>query len=264
MKRQYEKKIQDWINDSKKALLIYGARQVGKTYLIREMLKRNNISYFEVNFQEREDILNAMNNLSNSEDMTMKLALYSDVPLVEGKSIIFFDEVQLYPDIITKIKFLVDEGKYRYILSGSNLGVELKGIKSIPVGYVDMFQMFPMNLFEFADAIGIQDATIKYLKECFDELQPVDEIIHKRMLNAFYYYLICGGMPSVVNTFVKTRNLREVRNEQQNIIRQYKADFIKYKNDDKKLKIISIFDSIPAQLNQQNRRFVFTQLDRLY
>ena len=146
MKRQYEKKIQDWINDSKKALLIYGARQVGKTYLIREMLKRNNISYFEVNFQEREDILNVMNNLSNSEDMTMKLALYSDVPLVEGKSIIFFDEVQLYPDIITKIKFLVDEGKYRYILSGSNLGVELKGIKSIPVGYVDMFQMFPMNL----------------------------------------------------------------------------------------------------------------------
>ena len=262
MKRQYEKKIQDWINDSKKALLIYGARQVGKTYLIREMLKRNNISYFEVNFQEREDILNAMNNLSNSEDMTMKLALYSDVPLVEGKSIIFFDEVQLYPDIITKIKFLVDEGKYRYILSGSNLGVELKGIKSIPVGYVDMFQMFPMNLFEFADAIGIQDAMIKYLKECFDELQPVDEIIHKRMLNVFYYYLICGGMPSVVNTFVKTRNLREVRNEQQNIIRQYKADFIKYENDDKKLKIISIFDSIPAQLNQQNRRFVFTQLDK--
>ena len=101
MKRQYEKKIQDWINDSKKALLIYGARQVGKTYLIREMLKRNNISYFEVNFQEREDILNAMNNLSNSEDMTMKLALYSDVPLVEGKSIIFFDEVQLYPDTVS-------------------------------------------------------------------------------------------------------------------------------------------------------------------
>ena len=122
--------------------------------------------------------------------------------------------------------------------------------------------MFPMTLFEFANAIGIGDNIIQYLEKCFNELKPVDEIIHKRMLNTFYYYLICGGMPSVVNKFIQTRNLREVRDEQQNIIRQYKADFIKYENDDKKLKIISIFDSIPAQLNEQNRRFIFTQLNK--
>lgn len=262
MKRQYENKIQNWINNSKKALLIYGARQVGKTYLIREMLKRNSISYFEINFQEREDILKAIKDLNNAEDISMRLALYSDEPLIEKESVIFLDEVQLYPEIITKIKFLVDEGKYRYILSGSNLGVELKGIKSIPIGYIDMFKMYPMNYLEFVEAIGINQNTIDYLKECFDKLEPVDEIIHKRMLNAFYYYLICGGMPSVVDTFLKTRNLREVRDEQQNIIRQYKADFIKYENVDKKLKIISIYDSIPAQLNQQNRRFIFTQLDK--
>lgn len=262
MKRQYENKIQNWINNSKKALLIYGTRQVGKTYLIREMLKRNSISYFEINFQEREDILKAIKDLNNAEDISMRLALYSDEPLIEKESVIFLDEVQLYPEIITKIKFLVDEGKYRYILSGSNLGVELKGIKSIPIGYIDMFKMYPMNYLEFVEAIGINQNTIDYLKECFDKLEPVDEIIHKRMLNAFYYYLICGGMPSIVDTFVKTRNLREVRDEQQNIIRQYKADFIKYENVDKKLKIISIYDSIPAQLNQQNRRFIFTQLDK--
>lgn len=262
MKRQYENKIQNWINNSKKALIIYGTRQVGKTYLIREMLKRNSISYFEINFQEREDILKAIKDLNNAEDISMRLALYSDEPLIEKESVIFLDEVQLYPEIITKIKFLVDEGKYRYILSGSNLGVELKGIKSIPIGYIDMFKMYPMNYLEFVEAIGINQNTIDYLKECFDKLEPVDEIIHKRMLNASYYYLICGGMPSVVDTFVKTRNLREVRDEQQNIIRQYKADFIKYENVDKKLKIISIYDSIPAQLNQQNRRFIFTQLDK--
>lgn len=226
------------------------------------MLKRNSISYFEINFQEREDILKAIKDLNNAEDISMRLALYSDEPLIEKESVIFLDEVQLYPEIITKIKFLVDEGKYRYILSGSNLGVELKGIKSIPIGYIDMFKMYPMNYLEFVEAIGINQNTIDYLKECFDKLEPVDEIIHKRMLNASYYYLICGGMPSVVDTFVKTRNLREVRDEQQNIIRQYKADFIKYENVDKKLKIISIYDSIPAQLNQQNRRFIFTQLDK--
>ena len=208
------------------------------------------------------DILKAIKDLNNAEDISMRLALYSDEPLIEKESVIFLDEVQLYPEIITKIKFLVDEGKYRYILSGSNLGVELKGIKSIPIGYIDMFKMYPMNYLEFVEAIGINQNTIDYLKECFDKLEPVDEIIHKRMLNASYYYLICGGMPSVVDTFVKTRNLREVRDEQQNIIRQYKADFIKYENVDKKLKIISIYDSIPAQLNQQNRRFIFTQLDK--
>ena len=262
MKRQYEDQIQKWIDTSNKALLIYGARQVGKTYLIREMLQRNNIPYFEINFQERDDILNAISELNTAEDISMRLALYSNVPLKDKESVIFFDEVQLYPEIITKIKFLVDEGRYRFILSGSNLGVELKGIKSIPVGYVEMFQMYPMTLFEFTAALGVDDSTIQYLYGCFDELKPVDEIIHKRMKNIFYYYLICGGMPSVVNEFISTHNLRAVRDEQQNIIRQYKADFVKYENDDKKLRIISIFDSIPTQLTQQNRRFIFTQLDK--
>ena len=262
MKRQCEERIQEWIDNSDKALLIYGARQVGKTYVIREVLKRNNISFFEINFQERDDILKAISDISNAEELSMRLALYSDVPLIEKESVIFLDEIQLYPDIITKIKFLVDEGKYRFILSGSNLGVELKGIKSIPVGYIDMFQMYPMNLFEFAVALGVGEDVISYIRECFDEEKPVDEVIHKRMLNAFYYYLICGGMPAVVNEFIAARNLRAVREEQQSIIRQYKADFVKYENDDRKLRIISIFDSIPAQLNQQNRKFVFTQLDK--
>ncbi len=262
MKRQCEEKIQKWIDTSSKALLIYGARQVGKTYLIREMLHRNGISFFEVNFQEREDILKVLSGLNSAEDISTKLALYSDTELKEGESVIFLDEIQLYPDIITKIKFLVDEGRYRFILSGSNLGVELKGIKSIPVGYIDMFQMYPMTLFEFAEALGVRNTTVEYLRECFDELKPVDEIIHGRMLNVFYYYLICGGMPSVVNEFINTRSLSAVRNEQQNILRQYKADFVKYENDNRKLRIISIFDSIPAQLNQQNRRFIFTQLDK--
>ncbi|MCQ2507404.1 MAG: AAA family ATPase [Dorea sp.] len=262
MFRIYEEKIENWINESKKALLIYGARQVGKTYLVRKMLEKANISYFEVNFQEREDILQALKNLDTAEDLSMRLALYSKQTLVEGESVIFFDEIQLYPEIVTKIKFLVDEGKYRYILSGSNLGVELKGIKSIPVGYVEMFQMYPMNLFEFSRALGVTNTVFEHLEECFAECKPVDEVVHSRMINIFYYYLICGGMPSVVSTFIKSRNLRIVRTEQENIIRQYKADFVKYEADDKKLRIISIYDSIPSQLNQQNRRFIYTQLNK--
>ena len=145
MFRSCENKLQDWINTGKKALLIYGARQVGKTYLIRKMLKHNNIPYCEFNLIEREDILNFLMQANDSTDISTRLAMYSDVPLKENESVIFLDEIQKYPDIVTKIKFLVDEGKYRYILSGSNLGVELKGIRSIPVGYLDSWQMFPMN-----------------------------------------------------------------------------------------------------------------------
>ncbi|MCR5474941.1 MAG: AAA family ATPase, partial [Lachnospiraceae bacterium] len=145
MYRVYEKLIRDWINNSNKALLIYGARQVGKTYLIREILKQNNITFCEYNLIERNDILGFLSNANSASDISEKLALYSDVPLTEGESVIFLDEIQLYPDIVTKIKFLVDEGKYRYVLSGSNLGVELKGIRSVPVGYLESHQMFPMN-----------------------------------------------------------------------------------------------------------------------
>ena len=136
MYRLCEKKLQDWIENSSKALLIYGARQVGKTYLIREMLNRNNISFCEYNLIERSDILSFLKRADSAPEISEKLAMYSDTELTIKESVIFIDEIQLYPDIVTKIKFLVDEGRYRYILSGSNLGVELKGIRSIPVGYL--------------------------------------------------------------------------------------------------------------------------------
>ena len=123
MYRKYEERIQKWIDNSNKALLIYGARQVGKTYLIREMLKRNEITYCEYNLVEREDILEVLNTLKDANEIISRLELYSDISLQPGKSVIFLDEIQKYPTIITKIKFLVDNGKYRFILSGSNLGV---------------------------------------------------------------------------------------------------------------------------------------------
>ena len=262
MYRKYEERIQKWIDNSNKALLIYGARQVGKTYLIREMLKRNEITYCEYNLVEREDILEVLNTLKDANEIISRLELYSDTSLQPGKSVIFLDEIQKYPNIITKIKFLVDKGKYRFILSGSNLGVELKGLKSMPVGYVDSFKMYPMDFWEFTKAIGITDEAINHVEQCYRELRTVDDIIHNKLIQAFYYYLIVGGMPAVINKYNDTHNLEAVNDEQESIINQLKADFIKYEDENKRLKILSIYDNIPAQLNKQNRKFKFIMLNK--
>ena len=262
MFRLCENKIQNWIDNSQKAFLIYGARQVGKTYLVRKMLKQNNIPFCEYNLIERTDILNFLKNAENASDISAKLAMYSDVPLKEKESVIFLDEIQKYPDIITSIKFLVDEGKYRYILSGSNLGVELTGIRSVPVGYMESMQMFPMNYEEFAIASGINNAMLSHMKESFNSRIPVDDIVHKKLIQTFYYYLIIGGMPAVVKLYNETHSLDQIDQEQKNIINQYKADFTKYEQENRRLKIISVYDNIPAQLNKQNRKFNFTMLNK--
>ena len=262
MFRLCEQKFQDWIDNSQKALLIYGARQVGKTYLARKMLRRNDIIYCEFNLIERPDILNFLMNADNTSDISTKLALYSDVPLVENESVIFLDEIQKYPDIITTIKFLVDEGRYRYVLSGSNLGVEIKGIRSIPIGYIESWQMYPLCFEEFAIASGITETMLSHMEDCFQSEHPVDPIIHNKLLQAFYYYLIVGGMPAVINIYNETRSLERINQEQKNIINQYKADFTRYEQENRRLKVIAIYDNIPAQLNKQNRKFKFTMLNK--
>ncbi len=263
MKRFVENVLNEWItNKDKSALLVEGARQVGKTYSLRNALQNNNISYYEINFLDRPDILEQIKNLNDVQDIISKLELLAPTPLARGESIIFFDEIQEFPEIITKIKFLVDEGSYRYILSGSLLGVELKGIKSVPVGYMKTIRMYPMTFNEFIIAVGMKEETVEYVHNCFNEKKEVDKIIHDKMMHLFYLYLIVGGMPAAVQKFLDTKNLYEVDKEQKSIINSYKADFSKYESNDRKLRIISIYDNIPSQLNKQNQKFIFTYLNK--
>lgn len=261
MKRFVSEKLEDWLNNSRKALLVTGARQVGKTYIIRKFLKNSGVNFFEINFIEKAEILNSLKKCESAEEFEKRLSLYAPQNLSKN-SIIFFDEIQEFPEIVTKIKFLVDKNNFKYILSGSMLGVELKSVRSMPVGYVDEIKMYPMNLFEFALALGVKKETLDYIKNCFEKKESVDEIIHKKMLNLFYNYLIVGGMPSVVKKFVARENLESISEEQTNITNFYKADFIKYEQTDKKLRIISIYENIPSQLNKQNLRFIFTYLNK--
>ena len=262
MFRKAKERLIDWKNNSTKALLVTGARQVGKTYIIKEFLKDEfgEDKFVEFNLFENELARETIENSPNSEDLLFRLSALSNKPLIRGETIIFLDEVQVCTNIITTIKFLVSEGSYRYILSGSLFGTELKDIKSIPVGYMDSFQMYPLDFEEFLIANGLKENVFDRLKNNFNNLTPVDNIVHSKLIDMFHLYLIVGGMPAVVKKYLETNNLKDVVEEQNNINRFYRQDISKYDKENK-LYIKEIFDLIPSELNNQNKRFIMKNLN---
>ena len=259
IKRQIYKKIEDFYKQTSKALLITGARQVGKTYIIREFGKTFE-SFVEINFVDHPEVIKVFENATDSKDILQRLSLLTDQPLIPGKTLIFFDEVQKCPDIVTTIKFLVEEGSYRYILSGSLLGVELKDLRSEPVGYIGVMEMYPLNYMEFFQSLGVSDEIISNLEKCWKEKRRVDAFIHEKLMQLFRLYLIVGGMPAVVKRYIETNNLREVLYEQKDIVDLYRRDISQYAPERKKLIIKEIFDLIPPELNSKNKRFILKSL----
>ena len=157
LKRKMEDKIRHFFETQNKALLITGARQTGKTFVIRQYAKTAGKNLVELNFLENENARKLFEGAANSRDILLRISALTDVPLEKGKTIIFFDEVQECPEIVTAVKFLVEEGSYQYLLSGSLLGVELKDIRSIPVGFMDVFEMYPLDFEEFCRANGVSE-----------------------------------------------------------------------------------------------------------
>ena len=199
--RKQQKAIIEWINNGKDALLVTGARQIGKTYLIEETLKETKSDFVVFNLIEQPEIIKIFDSisLSNTKTFIERLTIATSHNLIKGKTIIFFDEIQECKDIVTKIKFLVQEGSFKYVLSGSLLGVELVGLKSAPVGYLRTLEMYPMDFYEFTKALNIKDSTLDILKDCFSTEKEVDEFIHNKMIEAFKTYLLVGGMPEAVS-----------------------------------------------------------------
>ena len=259
LNRKIDKYLIEYYQKSGNALLITGARQVGKTYSIREFGKGFK-SFIEINFIENPDAVGLFKDAKGSTDILMRLSTITNVPMIKGDTLIFFDEVQECPDIVTAIKFLVDEGSYRYILSGSLLGVELKDIRSVPVGYMGVKEMFPLDFEEFITCVGINDNVIATVKEAWTKRRPVDDFIHNKMMELFRLYLIVGGMPAAVSKYLESNNLQEVLAVQQEIIQLYKKDIAKY-DPDNKLYIEEIFNLIPPELNAKNKRFILKRLN---
>lgn len=259
LKRKIDSYIRNYYATNRNALLITGARQIGKTYSIREFGKTFK-SFIEINFLETPDAVDLFKGAKSSSDILLRLSAITATPLVKGETLVFFDEVQMCPDIVTAIKFLVDEGSYRYILSGSLLGVELKDLRSEPVGYMGVKDMFPMDFEEFISCVGINQRIIGTLRHAWETKTPVDDFIHSKIMELFRLYLVVGGMPAAVSKYIETNNLQEVMAVQNDIIRLYKRDIAQYDPKDK-LNIEEIFDLIPPELNAKNKRFILKRLN---
>lgn len=262
LQRKIEKVIVKWIKESKKALLIDGARQVGKTFVIRKVLENENCDYIEFNLLNSPEIVKLLKTSESVNDLITNLSLFTTKPFIKGKTFIFFDEIQEFKELATKIKFWVDEGSFRYVFSGSLLGVELKNIKSAPVGYLKTITMYPLDFEEFLQIYNFTDSLKESLYKSFIDKKTVNEEVHHRMMNIFNMYLNVGGMPSAVDKFKDTRNLSDVIAEHDDIVLQYKKDFARYESDDKKLLLTTIYDLIPAELNSSNKRFNFSDIKK--
>ena len=261
LERRIKQEIRDFLDsDRKEALMVTGARQVGKTYIIRECAKEIYKNIVEINFVENQQAVKLFENITGSKDILLRLSALTDVPMIPGETLVFFDEVQECPEIVTAIKFLVEDGQYRDILRGSLQRVELKDIRSVPVGYLSILEMDPLDFREFCEANRVSQTVMDKLKECFEKKQPVDELIHEKMMELFRLYLIVGGMPAVVDAYIRTNNLKEVLRIQQGIVQLYYKDIAKYDKDNK-LYLDEIFSLIPSELNNKNKRFIMKDLN---
>lgn len=256
--RTVDRILIDHFKISKTALLIEGARQIGKTFSIRQFGKKFK-TYIEINFIEQPVAISLFKDLSNTKDLLARLSLFTKQKLIKRDTLIFFDEVQICPEVITYIKFLVDEGSYNYILSGSLLGIEINDLRSVPVGYLTIKRMFPLTFREFALNLGLNSSILENLETSFKEKKPVDDFIHKKMMELFRVYLVVGGIPAAVNRYIETNNLNEVIDIQNQIVNLYKKDITQYDKNNK-LAIAQIFELIAPQLNSQNKRFIIKDI----
>lgn len=261
LKRKDMTYLENWLRNSHKGLLVTGARQIGKTYLIREACRASDFNLVEFNLIEQPDLAAALSTATTAKDILVRLSAATTEPLEPGKTIIFIDEVQVLKELITKIKFLVEEGSYKYIYSGSLLGVELSDIRSVPVGFLEILEMFPLDFWEFLLALQVKEETLALLEVSFINKAPVDDFIHNKIMEAFYLYLIVGGMPEAVQTYLDTNDIQRVALIHQHILALYQQDFSQYEKK-QKLTLQEIYKLIPSELNKQNKRFVFKSLEK--
>jgi predicted AAA+ superfamily ATPase len=261
LKRKAMNRLESW-RDSRhyRALLVSGARQVGKTYLIREFAKTHYNNYIEINLLYDNEARDAFNAAQSANALFSAITAYGDGELVANETLIFIDEVQESKEVVTFIKSLVERNDFDYILSGSLLGVELKNIRSVPVGYLDMLTMYPLDFEEYCWSYGIKDDLKSQALDAFKNKTEVPEYLHKRLMQLFHEYLIVGGMPAAVDSFRGNQNIQWLRDIQSNIIAQYKQDAAKY-NAANQVFINRIYDMIPKELSSQNKRFKVKDID---
>ena len=260
--RKIEAQIEDHLkSDSRAIMLIDGARQVGKTYIIRHVGQKLFENYIELNLVEDYVGARLFANAKTVEDFYLAVSMLAGDRMKEKENtLIFIDEIQAYPHLLTLLKFLAQDDRFTYIASGSLLGVTLAQTTSIPMGSIRMVRMFPLDFEEFLYANGMNGLVVSSLRKKYERQESLDEATHAKVLDMFRKYLLVGGMPDAVNAFVTEKNIQLVRQIQSEIYAYYAADASKY-DDGRKLKIRRIYDLIPSNLENKKKRVVAQSIE---
>ena len=265
MKRKIYQQLLDWKEkrNGEVALLVEGARRIGKSYIVEEFGKNEYESYILIDFNRAPQIVRDWFDLY-LEDLDMLflyLSQHYKVRLHERKSLIILDEVQLCPRARAAIKFLVKDGRYDYIETGSLVSIK-KNTQGIVLPSEERpIQMFPMDFEEFLWACNISEDVISMLKDCYEQLRPIPDFLHKQIMERYRQYLIVGGMPEVVMTYLENEDFTKTINNQKDILSGYRNDISKYAGNEKVL-VKSVFDAIPGQLSKQDKRFVLASIEK--
>ena len=253
--RKVERKLQSFFREGKHgALLVDGARQVGKTFIIEEFGRRNYDSVVKLDFVQSPRARSVFENVENEDDILTRLTAFAGKPMIPGRTLVFFDEVQKCPEAVTFVKYLVQDGRFDYVLSGSLLGIELKNVRSIPVGFMDEVKMYPLDFEEFVEAHGEMPELLDAARNAWKDRRPLAKVFHDRLQRLFRLYLVVGGMPEAVQTYLDTKDIRKVVSVQRKILLNYRKDISQY-DERNALRIRAVFDRIAPELNDRNKRF---------
>ncbi|WP_165171116.1 ATP-binding protein [Adlercreutzia sp. ZJ242] len=253
--------LSKWLEEGpSKAFLLVGARQTGKTYLVRAFAQEKFSFLAEVNFLKDRRAISLLGAASDTEDFLARLSLLVKVPLRPHETLVFLDEIQEAPDVLTAVKFLIEDGRFPLAVSGSLLGTELKGVRSFPVGYVQVERMYPLGFEEFCWAQNVPDNIWRTVRNAYESRSRVEDSLHAYLTSLFRYYLAIGGMPEAVQTYLASGyDMGAVRQTALQILEQYRFDIAKYVGR-RALAVRSIFDAMPSQLSKENKRFKLNTL----
>lgn len=262
--RKIASRIEQYLSsNSSRMLLIEGARQIGKSYIIRHIGKQMFSNYIEINMEEDKLGDRIFAEARTTKDFYMALSVVAGDKMKERQNtLVFIDEIQAYDHLLTLVKFLVQENKFTYIASGSLLGITLKSTQSLPLGSLDVEKMYPMDFEEFLIANSVGETAIKAMEDSFNNNEGLSEPLHNKMMDLFKKYLIVGGLPNAVKTFVESRNIIEIRSIQNEVHNLYEVDCTKYEEEhNKKLKIRRIYTMIPSILENKKKRVVIRDIE---
>ena len=262
--RKISRRLKEYFSSgSDRLLVVDGARQTGKSYIIREIGSAMFPNYIELNMEEDKVGQRVFAEARTLDDFYLALGVVAGDKMKDKKStLVFIDEIQAYDHLLTLVKFLMKDGRFTYIASGSQLGISLKNTSSVPAGSLDIEHMYPMDFEEFLYANGVAESVIQSMRECFHKKKALSETLHGKILDFFRKYLLVGGLPQAVDSYVKTKNITEFRRIQDEVHSMYGIDASKYETEHgRRLKIRRIFDMIPSSLENRKKRVVIKDIE---